>query len=388
MNKSNIDRTNEFLRQLEIVERRHAARVMRELIEPPFATKVKDFRQKYIVSGFLYPLYSWDKRYSRPLHRIERLGDFVQSREMAGELFGERGREWVVQEEYWFSEYLIYGQNAILAYPSHQPPSAHIIEGALARIAWQQIYSLLKKLNLHGLAGGGIYSSREYLEEEYLASGASSRGGHSNSACTKEAEIASVEPRWLELMKDYRNIKVPIPFPEMRPAWFHLANYVLFGIPITRLSVFSIEFNHSGNVSQLTFLDDSLTGETRKVIGKLCLRLPDLMQNTKASSTNLLQRNMKWWAWNKIGDRKGKRHGYGEIAKLSKYTKTNIQANIGTIDRTIRRGITNDLLAQLMHVTTCIGLEPNLVYDYLVEENLVPHRERPIDGFDDLTRLL
>ncbi len=119
------------------------------------------------------------------------------------------------------------------------------------------------------------------------------------------------------------------------------------------------------------------------------LHLPELVDNARATSNSLFRRNIVWWLRNKIRDvNKGKRLSYVEIAKSSGYTKGNVQISITTVERIMRRGVTNEFLAQLMGAAASIGMEPNCLYDYLANQNLVPRRERPIDGFDDLGSLL
>ena len=54
-----------------------------------FEKRVNDIRQKYIVDGFLMPVYARDGRYARFKLRVGKFGNYILPAEMQGTVFFE-----------------------------------------------------------------------------------------------------------------------------------------------------------------------------------------------------------------------------------------------------------------------------------------------------------
>jgi hypothetical protein len=78
-----------------------------------FIKWVQDLREKYIVKGFLMPLYARDGLYSRSTKRVDKLGNHILRWEESGKKIAETSEGWIHNEEMWFWWYLTEGQEII-----------------------------------------------------------------------------------------------------------------------------------------------------------------------------------------------------------------------------------------------------------------------------------
>ena len=93
--------------------------------------------------------------------------------------------------------------------------------------------------------------------------------------------------------------------------------------------------------------------------------------------------------WRHVGHREHKRTlSYGEIADLAGTARSSVQASVERYNRKLKEGLDSKSLERLMLTAHGLGLGYNLVYNTLVEHKLVPKREREIDSFDQLDKLI
>jgi len=80
---------------------------------------------------------------------------------------------------------------------------------------------------------------------------------------------------------------------------------------------------------------------------------------------------------------------HGEIASIEGfYPRATVQTGIRNMDVKLRNELNGQLLQRLLLTGESLGLDKNKVYDYLVEVSIAPERDRPIDDFDDLGKLI
>ena len=71
----------ETIKEIDVAEQKRAKKLAPN---PLLLEWVKDFWHKYIVTGFLMPLYSWNNRYSRTRERIKHFSDSILPYDMMG----------------------------------------------------------------------------------------------------------------------------------------------------------------------------------------------------------------------------------------------------------------------------------------------------------------
>lgn len=352
---------------------------------------VKELRKKYIADGFLMPFYAWDGRYSRSRQRIDKLGSYILPCEKAGEVFHPGPPAgWILQEDTWFWAYLVQGQEAIFMQPMSSLPDTLRIDGMPGGQVWNLIVIFARQTGLFGENGGGLVFTANDLEEIYLAKIAQQkiRYERENGEDIEPQQIVE-QLHWITLFRQYGEVEYSKYQLELRPGWFHLANYAIYNTPLTRLPVFLGVFE-KGKISGIRFLEDTLSDEARDFIGKVLLKMP-IEAKKQLDIDNLVRekKEMAWWLWHNVGHReRNKTLSYREIADIAHIQRSSIQTAVGRFDRKLRNKLDGKLLERLLRTSQSLGLGYNITYQALVERGLVPSREREIDAFDELDKLL
>ena len=98
---------------------------------------------------------------------------------------------------------------------------------------------------------------------------------------------------------------------------------------------------------------------------------------------------MTWWLWRNVGHGNHRRTlSYGEIAVIFNTPRSSIQTAVERFTRKLQNNMDGQLLGRLLRTAISLGLGYNMTYLALVQQSLVPAREREIDGFDELDKLL
>ena len=381
MVKNTSEKQARIIREITRAERSRA----RKLAGDSELTKwVGDLRQKYIVNGFLVPLYARDGLYSILSRRLTKFGSYILPWEDNGKIFAERSPGWIRNEEMWFWLYLTEGQEIISSPISI--PDALKIAGIPAHPIWQDIIKGLKTFHLSGEDGGGIVLSPDWIDESYLASNKQViEWGEGESGYLEPYKLPDI-PNWINLYHIYEGLTGQSI--EICPAWFHLTKYIFFNGPIMRLPVFFSSFTGKGNFERISFLGSSLSDESRKYVGKLLLDMP-LRLNQQFSAFQKESREIIWWLWHNVGHKNQKRKlSYSDIADIAGTSRSSVQTAIKQFYRKLQNKLDQRLLGRLLRISHRYGLGYNLTYKALVQKGVVPARERDIDGFDDIDKLI
>lgn len=378
---------NSEIAEIRLAEKRRAQKAEKD---DSLAQWVKQLRKKYIVDGFLMPFYAWNGGYSKPRQRINEFGDFILPYDMVGKVFhtGAPGG-WILQEATWFWEYLICGQEAIFMQPMSSFPDILRIKGMPAKQVWGMLADSARQMGLFGETGGGMIISVDDLDEKRLARMTPKKGKYEGENGHMEPYKVVEEPRWITLFHRYEGLEYAKLEIETRPAWFHLANYAFFNTPVTRLPVFLCVLEE-GTIDRIRFLDDGLSDRTRNFIGKVLLGMPIELKSQLDTETLRRERDeMTWWLWHNVGHQAHKRTlSYGEIADIARTSRSSIQTSVARFGRKLKEKLDSKLLERLLRVSSSLGLGYNMTYRALVRQGLAPAREREIDSFDELDKLI
>lgn len=372
---------NELLSEIRVAEERRANKLQGET---QLSEWVKHFRQKYIIDGFLRPLYAWDGAYSRPHKRIIGFGDFILPYEMVGKVFDEdASRGWVCQESLWFWEYLISGQEIIFSRELSKLPLHMRLHDIPADNVWREIVQVITNLGYCGEEGGGILLPPRDIDEAQQINIKENIGWSEGKDGYLESYQRPGHPLWLDNFQDYEQIEMDM---EIRPAWFHIANYAFFNAPIRRLAIFCSIYNTEGKVDRIRFLDDDLSNQARALIGDMVFSLPiEMWQKLNGKAISRERQDMIWWLWYNVGHKENKKTlSYGKIANIGDTSRSSIQTAIGLFNKKLRNKLDGKLLERLLMTANSVGLGNNLTYNTLADLGLVTKREREIDGFDIL----
>ena len=379
---------NELLSEIRVAEERRATKLQSET---QLSKWVKDFRKKYIVDGFLTPLYAWDGMYSRPRKRVDEFGDFILPYETVGKVFYEGApRGWIRQESLWFWEYLISGQQVIYSKEITKLPDHIRLDDMPAENVWHEIVQFTTNLGYYGEEGGGVLLSSQDLDGGQLNKISDSMGWEEGRDGYLESYRRPSQPLWMDLFRNYEEVTDPEPAIEIRPDWFHIANHVFFNAPIQRLAVFCGVFDTQGKIDRVQFLDENLSDQARALIGGAVFSLPiELWKQLSGNAISRERQEMIWWLWYYVGRKEHKKTlSYGEIADAAGIPRSTIQTAVGRFNRKLREKLEGKLLERLLLTANSIGIGDNLTYNTLANLGLVTKREREIDGFDELNTII
>lgn len=384
----NDSTSTEVVSEIIEAEKRRAEKMA---LTPLLSEWVTAFRHKYIANGFLTPFYVWDGRYSRPRQRIEHFGDFILPYEMAGTVFHQGAAHgWIHQESMWFWEYLVSGQEIIFSRPLSALPDAIMIDGAPADTVWRELVQITTRLGFFGEDGGGILLSPRDLDVDHQTKMSDNKGWLEGEDGYLEPYPRPGQPRWIELFQHYEQLEYSKINLEIRPAWFHLANFAFFNAPIGRLSVFCGTFNTQRQIEGVRFLDDNTSDQARAFIGKELLGMPIVLREQLSGDALKRERQeMIWWLWHNVGHKEQKKTlSYGEIADIAGTKRSSVQTTVERFNKRLRKQLDSKLLGRLLLTGGRLGLGYNLIHNTLVKQGLAPAREREIDGFDKLDKLI
>jgi hypothetical protein len=255
---------------------------------------------------------------------------------------------------------------------------------------WQEIIKITKRLNQFGRAGGGLLITPRDLNPDYLAQDEiETQRGEGEDGYLELYQPSIKTPRWINQYRLYDQANMEFAI-EVRPPWFHLLRYAFFNKSIDKLPVCSVILTAQRQVDAIRFLVPSLSNQTREYMGNGLLQLPKYLQNqTKAFSVKKEQRDMIFWLWHRVGHKDKKRPlSFQEIANVSRTPKTTIRNAISDFEKRLKKELNGLLLGQLLRMANRLGLGENLTYQFLSEHKLLPPRERGIDGFDDIDKLI
>jgi hypothetical protein len=356
--------------------------------DPGLKKWVEGFREKFIVNDFLAPIYARDGLYSRVKLRVSKFGNYILPWEAQGKAFHKASQGWIRNEESWFWLYLTDGQEIISSRISI--PDVLTIGGIPAYPIWQEIVTVVKNLQLFGEDGGGLILFPHWIDEGYLASTGQAAGWDEGEDGYLESYRIPKASNWITLFHAYKGFELSPQNIEIRPAWFHLANYAFFNAPIQRIPVFFCEFTEKGKVERIRFLDRSLSDKSREYIGKALLDMPfKVKQPANIGALKRERQEMVWWLWHNIGHKDEKRTlSYGDISGITGIPRSSIQTAVERFTRKLKKNMDPYLLGRLLRTADGLGLGYNIVYKTLVQRGLAPEREREIDGFDDLDKLV
>jgi hypothetical protein len=377
-------RISKYLLEINEAERRRAATVMRN---PVFTDWVRTFRQKFIVNGFLKPVYSVDGRFSIADLRIKQFGNYILPWERQGEVFHDRPKAWIRAEDTWFWWYLTDGQEII---PSRVGlPEKYKIEGIPANLVWQEIASISKQLNLLGEGGGGILTAPHDLEDTYLAQDNPETRWEQDEEGYLEPHKLPSTPRWITIFHNYDRQSLKLSF-EARPPWYFVVKHAFYDMPIDKLPVYCAVLNVNGHIDRISFLTSELSNEAREYVGNEMLKLPgDIKKGTETFSLREEQRDMVFWLWHFVGHSRDKKTlSYDQLETLTRLPKSSIQSSILRINKKLATKLDGILLGRVLRIAHTLGLGPNQTYRVLASKGLVMPREREIDGFDDINKLI
>ncbi len=355
---------------------------------PIFNDWVRSFREKYIVNGFLSLIYNHDGRYSRPKNRVSKFGNYILTEEMVGKEFQEDLQGWVKNEEMWFWFYLTDGQEIINSRKSID--DVFKIDGIPADLVWQEIVRVAKELHVSAEDGGGVLVHPMDTDENNLAK-------HESRSSWQEDDDGYMESYklpdtfcWISLFERYESYRPSPRDIEIRPAWFHMVNYAFFNAPIRKLPVFSCLFSKEGQMDAFRVLDDTLSDTARETIGKSVLTMPiEMKEQSGGYAASREKREITWWIWRNIGDKEKRRTlSWKEIADNDNTARSSVQVSVERFDQKVKENLDGKLLERLLIEAGRLGLGYNLTYNALVEMELVPARERGIDSFDELDKLI
>jgi len=374
---------NALIGQLHSAESKRAASLMSN---SDFEPMIQRIRQKYIENGFLMPVYAWDGSWGRSSWRIKKFGNYVLGQDLVGKNFYAGQQGWIRNEPVWFWHYLIDGQ--IWSQVENKSFPEHLkIEGMPALLLWDELSTLIRDVGLFGESGGGVLY--EGVTPESLSEIIADRTAEENKNGNLEISTHPGRPYWMRLFEGYEVPPDTKQFLEIRPAWFHIANYLFFNIPVTRLPAILVVFSQRGHVSTLKFLDEDISDLARDYVGKLLLQLPiELRQGYGTSKLIRENRNMTWWLWHNLWHPEYKCSlSYERIANICGMKRGTVQMGIRAFESQLREHMNSHLLGTFLQQGARMGIGYNKLYEYLVEKGLVPARDRLIDDFDDVFSL-
>lgn len=338
---------------------------------------IQDFREQFIVRGFLMPLYSFGSRSYQT--RIGSFGKYILPDTTYGEplSFEDEDRTWIRNEDSVFWWYMTLGQE-ILGVDENTDDFMKI-EGQPAVSAWRAIEAITTQMDLSGEKGGGALLNPDHVDTEKMIADVGNIGRQEGEEGWLENYSKPGNPRWVSLFREYQQYPPTIGL-EIRPAWFHILNYALYDIPIQRIPVFSALYTSKRQIEGIRFLDGRLSHHTRASLSNLLNKttlLIDEMASKESAQKNM--RNMVHWLLHNVGhSRWREKLSYANIGISENVPRQTIRSNVRRVDEKLKKGDFR-LIWELMGVGEKIGLGSDMVYQSLVQKGYVPPGR--IDGF-------
>ena len=348
---------------------------------PVFNKRVDKLREKYIVKGFLLPFYARGGRIAESHARIREYGNFILSSDYTGKNINGVALSHIHNEDMWFRFFLREG----FVMGSKIPSSQEWNENNLPIEAiWQDIVALSKELGVWGEYGGGVGTTLEIGDLSRDKNDTERKNADIENGISEQ--VSTYKENWFNLFDVYLTYSTPQTGLETRTAWFHILNYALYNTPVNFLPVFYSEFDDNGKIKFIRFLSEDLSDKAKEYIGKHILKIPGKIENLR----KIYEPNdIMWWLLHNLPqERDTTPLSYSDISKLLNVPRSTIQTVVKRFDDRVNKSLDNKLLARILLIGSNLGHDYNTVYNMLAERDLVPVREREIDGFDDLESLL
>jgi len=363
------------IEEIQILEQTRATELMNELRNRNW---VNDFRETYIVRGFLMPVYSPD---SLSFHtRIGSFGKHILADAYYGQALVLKDETVIRNENAIFWKYMIWGQE-VFDFDEKLEPFEKIIriEGVPSESIWRETNEITTKLGLSGEKGGGVFTNSDQLNFEKMMKVVGDVDQLENDVGGLEEYSIPGVPMWVRTFWEVQNLSSDDDL-EVRPAWFHILNYAIYDKPIQRIPVVSFLYSASGKIENIHFTDDRLTQQARSVItediSKEVLHLHTLAGRESGKKR---RRDMVYWLWYNVGHPDTKETlSYGQIAQKENTHVRTIQSGIRRMDDKLKK-LDHRLIWELMGVGNSIRLGSNFIYQVLVKKGFAPEGE--IDSF-------
>jgi hypothetical protein len=336
---------------------------------------IEDFREQFIVRGFLMPLYSFGSRTFQT--RLSSFGKHILPDTMYGKPLSLKDGTWIKNEDTAFWWYITIGQEILGV--DDKSMDFMKIEGQPAVALWRAIDVTTTKLGLSGEKGGGVLLNPDHIDTEKMIAVVGNLGRREDEEGWMENYPKPGNPGWVALFWEYQEYSSNIEL-EIRPTWFHILNYALYNLPINRIPVFTALYTSQRQIEGIRFLDDRLSHHARASLSD-SLNQTTLLIN-EIVSKELLQRNMRnmvYWLWHNVGYSPFKEKlSYAKISKRENVPRQTIRSNVRRMDEKLKK-LDFRLIWKLIGVGQKIGLGSDMVYQSLVKRGFAPPGE--IDSF-------
>jgi hypothetical protein len=374
-------KSKKILASLEEIKTLEKTRA-KELFNKLGAIKViQDFREQFIVRGFLMPLYSKDS--SSFTARIGSFGKYILPDTYYGQQLSQKDNSQIRNEDVVFWRYLIEGQEMLGV--DENSASFIKIEGQPAIPVWRVINDITMKLNLFGEMGGGVFLYPDQLDVEKMMTIVGNVDQQEDEDGWLENYPVRGNPKWVSLFWKYQRLLGGNEF-EIRPAWFHILNYALYDIPIQRIPVFSALFTSEAKIDTIKFLDERLSQQARSILSEALNRTTlRFHERVGGESEKKRQNDMISWLWHNVGHPDVKETlSYAQIGALQDIPTRTIQSRVHRIDDKLGK-LDYRLIWELLGIGREIGLSPDMVYQAMVHKGYAP--EGSIDGFSSIEEM-
>ena len=384
--KSNIDRVSgdsmprlskKLLESIEEIVELEKTRAAELLGKVETSNLIRDFREHFIVRGFLMPLYSLGS--SSFETRIGSFGKYILPENKYGQQLSQRDRSWIRNEDTAFWWYVIAGQEM---FGVEEDLEAFMkIEGQPAVSIWRAISGITGELNLSGETGGGVLFNSDELDTEKMINIVGNINRQEDDEGWLEDYPIPGTPKWVSLFWKYQRSPLKNNL-EIRPAWFHILNYAFYDIPIERIPVFFVLYTPKGKIERIHFLDERLSHQARSTVSDALNKATlNFQEQIGGESVKKSRSDMVFWLWFNVGHPDIKKPlSYGQIAERENKTRQTIQSNVRRIDNMLKK-LDYRIIWELMGVGEEIGLGSNMVYQVLVQKGVAPE-----GGIDDFSR--
>jgi len=372
----------ESVYEIATLEKTRASELVKRLAN---SNLIQEFREQFIVRGFLMPLYSFGSRSFQT--RIGSFGKYILPDTMYGKPLSLNDPTWIRNEDTVFWWYMTLGQE-ILGVDENTNDFLKI-EGQPAVTVWRALDTITTQLELSGEKGGGVLLNPDHIDTKELISIVGNIERQQSEEGWLETYTKPGNPKWVSLFWEYQRYSPSIEL-EIRPAWFHILNYALYDIPIQRIPIFSALYTSKRQIESISFLDGRLSHHSRaslsSTLNKTTLFIDALLSKESLQKDT---RDMVHWLWHNVRYSKWREKlSYARIGVLEDLSRQTIRSNIRRMDEKLKKGDFR-LIWDLMGVGEKIGLASDMVYQSLVQKGYVP--PGGIDGFsteDEIKRIM
>ncbi|MFC1946689.1 hypothetical protein ACFLXY_02075 [Chloroflexota bacterium] len=367
-----------FIEEIKTLEKTRAEDLFNRLVD---SKVILDFRERFIVRGFLMPLYSFGTPSFTT--RIGSFGKYILPDTYYGRQLSRKDRSRIINENLVFWRYLIEGQEILCV--DENSASFMKIEGQPAIPVWRMINDITKQLDFLGEMGGGVFLDPDHLDIEKMMTTVGNVDQQEDEKGWLEDYAIRGNPKWVSLFWKYQGLLLDNGF-EIRPAWFHILNYALYDIPIQRIPVFSALYSLEGKIDTIKFLDERLSQQARSLLSESLNRTTLQFHKRVGSESEKKKRSdMIFWLWHNVGHPDVKKTiSYANIGALQDIPARTIQSRVHRIDGRLKK-LNYQLIWELLGIGREIGLSPDMVYQVMVQKRYAP--EGSIDDFSTIEEI-